>query len=203
MMETVFADYSEVPIDLHNVLRYMQCDAQTKDASLHTLAKNCIDEMYPLLSCKACFEHFPITKLSGGRLDLGYTVTQSNALNKYLAEAHEIILLAATVGVAVDRIIQKYSLLSPAHAVTAQAVGTAAVESWCDLLCAQFAADEAEKNNHLLPRFSPGYGDFPLSAQIDIFRFLDCSRKIGVTLTDSLLMTPSKSVTAVIGLKKK
>ncbi|MBR5235859.1 MAG: Vitamin B12 dependent methionine synthase activation subunit [Clostridia bacterium] len=203
MIETVFADYKEVPINSCDVLRYMQCDAQTNDASLHALAENCIEEMYPLLSCKACFVRFPITKLSEGGMDLGFTATHSKTLNKHLADAHEMILLAATVGVAIDRIIQKYSLLSPSHAVTAQAVGTAAVEGWCDLLCARFAATENKKNNHLLPRFSPGYGDFPLSVQKDIFRILDCGRKIGVTLTDSLLMTPSKSVTAVIGIKKK
>ena len=52
----------------------------------------------------------------------------------------------------------------------------------------------------LRPRFSPGYGDFPLSMQTPIFDALDCPRKIGVSLNASLLMSPSKSVTAVIGL---
>ena len=52
----------------------------------------------------------------------------------------------------------------------------------------------------LPPRFSPGYGDLPLSLQRDIFRVLDCPRKIGLTLNESLLMSPSKSVTAIVGL---
>ena len=50
------------------------------------------------------------------------------------------------------------------------------------------------------PRFSPGYGDFPLECQPGLFRLLGVQRNIGVTLTDSLLMLPTKSVTAVIGL---
>ena len=58
----------------------------------------------------------------------------------------------------------------------------------------------AETGLHPVPRFSPGYGDFPLEAQKDIFRTLDCSRKIGLTLNESLLMSPSKSVTAIVGL---
>ncbi|MGN1059696.1 MAG: vitamin B12 dependent-methionine synthase activation domain-containing protein, partial [Clostridia bacterium] len=88
----------------------------------------------------------------------------------------------------------------PVHALAAQAVGTAAIESWCDLLCRRFAEREAERGRSLRPRFSPGYGDFPLEMQKDIFRFLDCSRKIGVSLTESLLMVPGKSVSALVGI---
>jgi hypothetical protein len=50
------------------------------------------------------------------------------------------------------------------------------------------------------PRFSPGYGDFDLSVQTNICDVLKTGKTIGVTLTDSLLMMPSKSVTAVVGL---
>ena len=53
------------------------------------------------------------------------------------------------------------------------------------------------------PRFSPGYGDLSLEVQKEIFSLLDCPRKIGVSLGDSLLMTPSKSVTAIIGYGTK
>ena len=52
------------------------------------------------------------------------------------------------------------------------------------------------------PRFSPGYGDVPLEIQKDIVMLLDCAKRIGVSLNDSLLMSPSKSVTAFIGLQE-
>ena len=52
----------------------------------------------------------------------------------------------------------------------------------------------------LRPRFSPGYGDFPLEYQRELLGVLDAAKRIGLTLTDSLLMAPSKSVTAVIGV---
>jgi cobalamin-dependent methionine synthase I len=55
----------------------------------------------------------------------------------------------------------------------------------------------------LVSRYSPGYGDLPLEMQREIIRALDCGRTIGVTLTESLLMQPSKSVTAVIGMKER
>ena len=63
--------------------------------------------------------------------------------------------------------------------------------------------EAAERGLFLRPRFSPGYGDFSLEHQREFFRILEVQKKIGVTLTESLLMMPSKSVTAVIGLSEE
>ena len=49
-------------------------------------------------------------------------------------------------------------------------------------------------------RFSPGYGDCPLSAQRSIVNALNATRLIGLTVTPTSLLMPTKSVTAVIGL---
>lgn len=59
-----------------------------------------------------------------------------------------------------------------------------------------------EKGLYLRPRFSPGYGDFPLSAQKEILDGLEAGKRIGITLTEGYLMMPSKSVTAVIGVSR-
>ncbi|MBQ5601557.1 MAG: Vitamin B12 dependent methionine synthase activation subunit, partial [Clostridia bacterium] len=71
------------------------------------------------------------------------------------------------------------------------------IEALCDAFCADI---KKEYNTGLEPRFSPGYGDLPLSAQKNIFAVLDPERRIGLTLNSSLLMSPSKSVTAFVGL---
>jgi hypothetical protein len=72
------------------------------------------------------------------------------------------------------------------------AIGTERIESLCDAFCNEF-----EKATH---RVSAGYGDLPLEIQPQIFALLDCSRKIGLTLNQSLVMSPTKSVTAIFGL---
>lgn len=77
-----------------------------------------------------------------------------------------------------------------------QAVGAERIES----LCNAFVQMLRDEGMHMRPRFSPGYGDLPLAAQKEIFRALDCARHIGLSLNDSMLMSPSKSVTAIIGL---
>ena len=78
---------------------------------------------------------------------------------------------------------------------------TAAIEAVCDKLCCEIA--EQYSQYKLRPRFSPGYGDLSLYVQRDIVRILDTYRKIGLTLSDSLLMIPQKSVTAIVGLESK
>ena len=106
------------------------------------------------------------------------------------------VLFAATIGLAYDRHIARISGLSRADGWLVHALGTERVESLCDA----FEYYLKEEGYHLTRRFSPGYGDVPLELQRDVFRALDCPRQIGLTLTDSLLMSPSKSVTAIIGL---
>ena len=78
-----------------------------------------------------------------------------------------------------------------------QAIGAERLESFCDIFCRDISCEYNEK---LRPRVSPGYGDIPLSMQKEIFSALDCSRKIGLSLNASLLMTPTKSVTAIVGI---
>ena len=78
-----------------------------------------------------------------------------------------------------------------------QAIGAERIEAVCDCFC-----DEIKKEFvcSLKPRFSPGYGDLSLETQKQLFSILDCERQLGISLNSSLLMSPSKSVTAFVGL---
>lgn len=109
-----------------------------------------------------------------------------------------VVLMAATLGTEIERLIGRMQLTDPADALVLDACASAAVENVCDNLCADIAAALAPA--YLTARFSPGYGDLPLTQQADLFRALDVTRRIGVTLTDSGLMLPQKSVTALLGV---
>ena len=117
-------------------------------------------------------------------------------LLKNLYGCKEVIIFAATLGAQFDRLLLRYSKVSPAKAVIFEAIGTAEIERVCDEFCCKV-------NRFTKPRFSPGYGDLPLEVQKEIFKVLDCPRKIGLTLNESLLMSPSKSVTAIVGITDK
>ena len=143
---------------------------------------------------------YPLRR-EGEELDLGFARTDSRDLKEHLRDCTEILLFACTAGAETDRRITRAKLLSPARGLLMHAIGAQQVEDACDKLCRRLT--ERFPDRQLTDRYSPGYGDLPLSLQREVMKALDCGRTIGVTLSDSLLMTPSKSVTAIIGMKER
>lgn len=134
---------------------------------------------------------------AGVTLDTGVRFT-SRDLARHLKGCDKALLLAATLGSRVDVAIRRLALGSVAEGAAAQAVAAALIESYCDDVQAKADTDGLAQR----PRFSPGYGDWRLEEQRLLFPVLDCAKRIGLTLTDGLMMAPSKSVTAIIGLSE-
>ena len=88
-----------------------------------------------------------------------------------------------------------------AKAVLLNGCGSALVEQGCDAAEAELKARFPDF--YLTDRFSPGYGDLPLTLQPSICAALNAQRRLGVTVTPSLLLNPSKTVTAFIGLSDR
>ena len=146
---------------------------------------------------KAVWSVFDL-KIEGDVCDLGALQVRSKDLAKHLAGCNRAVLFAATIGPLFDRELQKQSRLSPARAYELQMRGLREIEEFCDALCAELG----KEGNALRRRFSPGYGDLSLEVQRDIFRVLEPSKHIGLCLNDSFVMSPSKSVTAFVGVKE-
>lgn len=142
-------------------------------------------------------KHSIIVDNEGITLDTGVRFT-SRDLARHLKGCDKALLLAATLGSRVDVAIRRLALGSVAEGAAAQAVAAALIESYCDSVQAQADTDGLAQR----PRFSPGYGDWNLQEQRLFFPVLDCAKRIGLTLTDGLMMAPSKSVTAIIGLSE-
>lgn len=108
------------------------------------------------------------------------------------------VYLCGTLGAAFDRWQRARAAVSAAEAYEAQRLGLVEVERLMDELEAAARREvEADGRTRLLPRRSPGYGEMPLAQSREILERLDATRKIGVALTDSLSLVPTKSVTAV------
>ncbi len=122
-------------------------------------------------------------------------------IRAFLRGCGSVALLAATLGAEAESLIRRAAGRDMTEAVILDAAGSAAIEAVCDNFCEDLAAAMAPR--YLTDRFSPGYGDMPLSDQRALFRVLDVSRRIGVTLSDSSLMIPQKSVTALIGVSER
>lgn len=193
-MSQVFVKaYPDPPVNRREVLRYAGVRAATPEVD--ALVDGCLAKLKGSLHCRVCWAMYPVA-LHGERVDLGFAETVSQSLRTHLQGCSQLVLFAATVGVEVDRIAARAAYRSAAQGHMLHAIGAERVESLCDAFCADICAGFDTR-----ARFSPGYGDLPLSLQKDIFRALDCGRSIGLSLSENLLMTPSKSVTAIIGVK--
>lgn len=200
MIRIETADKEEIKIDTSEVFRYLGYGKNEPDESIYNLTAECIEEVREKLSPKACYDKFDIVRCDDNSIGFATIKTNSKALIKNLKDCDEVIIFVATIGADIDRLIQKYSIINPSKAVVLQSIGAVFVEAWCDIICQRI---RNMYNKYQRPRFSPGYGDFELTKQSEIFELLDCHRKIGVILAESLLMIPTKSVSAVIGLSDK
>lgn len=195
-MNTVYTlFFAEPAVKKKEILRYMSSVGGEND--LDSLIDECIEEARNVLEYKVCYCILPLS-IDASRIILPCGEITSGNLAKNLRGCKKVIVFAATVGVGIDRLIAKYSRLSPAKAFCFQALGAERVEALCDDFCLGIS-----KNRRLRPRFSPGYGDLPLETQKMIFPLLDCPKRIGISLGDSLLMSPSKSVTAFVGIQQE
>lgn len=197
MNEIIFKSYTDIPINRREAFGYMR--VKEPDEALETLFEACLEECEPLLTYKVCFREFSVIK-NGDVLDLGFAKTKSKNLALNLKDCGKIVLFAATVGHGIDRLIKKQELLSPAKAVCLQAIGSERVESLCDFFNNELKKEYEKKGFSLKPRFSPGYGDLSLELQRKIIPELDCTKLLGISLGENLMMSPSKSVTAIIGI---
>lgn len=111
-------------------------------------------------------------------------------------------LLCGTVGTAFDRWHRRMAAVSAADALIAQAIGTAAVERTMDGLEGEIRSALADGET-LERRRSPGYGRMELSMNREIVERLDAARRIGVSVTDSMTLVPTKSVTAVCEIRAR
>ena len=196
------------------------------DAATEKLAEECIRELaekcrprayarwFPLRVCEASGADETVDTGAAGAgktqdapdsplLDFSCFQVRSRSLARNLQGCSEVILFAATIGEGADLLARKYGRINVAKAVVMQAAAAAMIEAFCDEENEKLRVEAAEKGLFLRPRFSPGYGDFSLDHQRDFARVLEMQKTMGITLTESLLMLPSKSVTAVIGVSRQ
>ncbi|MCL2208902.1 MAG: hypothetical protein FWB89_01935 [Treponema sp.] len=140
-------------------------------------------------------------KIDNASVTLNEITIYSVSLAKHLEGCHRAVLLAATLGTNADVLINKYSIQDMGKALIAQKVCTAMIEAYLDETEKRIMQISELKELSSVTRYSPGYGDFDIACQKDILRLLNASR-IGLSLTEGFMLVPSKSVTAVIGLKK-
>ena len=193
-----------VDIPVKEVQRYMGYHGiATIDSDTQARIDTAIDRVSSQSHPRIIIKEYPI-ELSGNTViihaDNEDVTLESESLCRNLEGCCGAMLLAATIGPACDMLVRRASVTSAAEASIYQAAGAAAIEAFLDDMNDKLKSEYEAKGLFLRPRFSPGYGDLKLDHQKDWFRLLDITKQIGIELTDSLLMVPTKSVTAIIGV---
>ncbi len=221
----LFPDKSNFSPDMKETARYLGYSRfVSPDQDVSELLEKAASEMAEVMKAQAVFEIYDLTVVEcrdsgvskppyeptdqvvsirpsdySTTLSFADVTLQSRDLGRNLAGCSQVALLAATIGPQVDALIRRHSSLDPVYASILQATGAMFIEELVDLVNSEIKKIAEAQGLKTRPRYSPGYGDVPLEVQKDFFRLLPCTR-IGLTLMDTLIMAPEKSVTAFVGL---
>ncbi len=182
-------------------LRYLGYSGQTIDDSLERRSDGLIESCERVSNPGWTYRVFPVLADPDGLRLVGTTlVLRGSDIRAHLEGARECAVMAATLGLANERELRRVSLLNGLDGMMFDAASSSLVEAVADACNAAIATESRGRGLYAKWRFSPGYGDFPLSIQPDVIRVLAADKQLGVTVTDSCLLLPAKSVTAFVGL---
>jgi len=191
-------------IDREEVLRYMGYRGQNIDHTTEKLLNDCIDEVARVSKESFLYEIFDIERAAEGLCLKGTTLTLAGEdIGRHLAGSEKCALMAVTLGLEVDKRINFYSKTDIAKALVFDACATAAVESLCDAVQEKIETAAKSMGFETTTRFSPGYGDFSIGIQKELAKVLKAYEGIGLSVSESSIMIPRKSVTAFIGLRRE
>lgn len=185
-------------LDIDQAMRYLGAGTGAPE-ELRTQVKDVAYRLTKSIRPRFTFRVFPLEREAGAITPAGSgVVLTGNMARKMLAECDQAALLLCTLGPEFDAQLRREQARDMAGAVILDACGSAWVEAGCDQAEQEIAGRFPGK--FLTDRFSPGYGDLPLTVQGALCAALDARRRAGVWVTNSLLLNPAKSVTAVVGL---
>ena len=182
-------------VDRDEFLRYLGWKGQETDEAFAQKLDEAAKRALALSDARSAVRRFALTP----RFELEGTgfVLEGEDIRAHLAGCSEVYLMAATIGAAPERELAKLSRTSAHAALLFDTACSCAVESYCDDVCGDL---QKSCPTLLTARFSCGYGDFPLEAQREICALLRTDARLGLCCDESFLLTPRKSVTAVIGI---
>lgn len=126
-----------------------------------------------------------------------------DSIVEYLTGAHACALMVCTCGVQSEQALRSVQRQSMLDGVLYASTLTDMVERGADRIEAEVIAYAHEQGWYTNYRYSPGYGDFDLSIQPEFIRVLDAGKLLGITVTDTNFLVPTKSITAVVGFYRE
>lgn len=180
----------------NEILRYLRTSSKTDDERVLNLIDDCCGEVNRCVKPQTIHKIFDCT-VTENSLIIGEYVFESRRLAENLKGCKRVCVFGATLGTECDRLLRTYSLTDIARSAVLQACLASKIEEVCDSL-----EDRLREDGLLLrQRYSPGYFDLDITENKKIFELIEITKRIGLTLTDTCQMVPTKSVTAFIGIE--
>lgn len=185
------------------VLRYLAYRGSDLDMEMDSLIDSCMDEALEISQPKYVYGVFE-KKLSQGKLFLLESTLElaGDDIISHLDPADHVAVMAATLGVGIDRRIKYYGKSDLTRGIILDSWATQLIEALCDQVEREIGLLAESCHMNITSRYSPGYGDLPIGIQKDIIASLNASRLIGLNVSESSILLPRKSVTAFIGISR-
>lgn len=194
-------EHIDLSIDKNEVLRYLGYGNKKVDEITNKIIDSCLDEILRLARTNFIYNIFDIKRedrsifLKNLKIKL-----EGKDIYKHLQGSKKCAIMAVTLGSEVDKRIKYYSKMDLTKSIIFDACATAGIEALCDRVEALIKRISINNGYYTTHRYSPGYGDLPIETQPHILNLLDAQKHIGLTVTDSYILIPRKSVTALIGI---
>lgn len=189
-------------LNIKEALRYLGYGQAEPDEKTKALLSEC-----EALVQKEAMVRYVYKVVGFTRTDAGIKINDTNlcltgnSIREHLLGCQQAVLMAVTISSGIDRLLRVLQLSDMAKAVVADSLASVAVEQACDKVETLIRA--AYPAYYQTFRFGLGYGDLPIHLQADFLKVLNAPKQIGLNVSTSSMLVPTKSVTAVIGLSNQ
>lgn len=186
-------------IDINEILRYM--NISNKDHDILKIVQHEVATIDKIIMPKYTFIKTKIAICENGiKIGNSDIILKGNDIKNHLNNCSECYIICGTLGASIDRHIKLLESVSMLSAMTSDAACADFIEKLLDNAQKEIGNIEAENGRYITSRYSPGYGDLPISLQKSILTICDAPKKIGLNVTETNILIPRKSVTAIIGV---
>lgn len=187
-------------VSIGEAMRYLR--APETDEPTRAMVEEMAEALEKRVTPGYVYRVLPVARSEAGIELIGSGILLPGKLaRKMLDTCDTAALLACTLGAGFESLLRTWQVRDMARAAVLDACGSSYVEAGCD--AAEEEIRQRFAGKYLTDRFSPGYGDLPLSLQGEILEALNAGRRLGLQATESCLLNPAKSVTAIIGLSDR
>lgn len=201
-MRVINLKNSEINIDAAEALRYLGYKSNDVDEETYKSLKESIGELHEISELKYVYRIFDIINVDNNISFENVINIKSSDLGKLFKNCEKAAVIAATIGFQVEKRIRYYSMTNLSKSIVFDACAAAYIEALCDYIEVEIKGLAAKEGSSITYRYSPGYGDVPLSHQSEILAILNSEKLIGLSSLESSILVPRKSVTAFIGFNK-